>query len=402
MYALAADATASTDRLAVVLVMLVGSPIAQQASTDLMRDSIPVTHAGLTMPGSVDGSALVDVRIDGTTVYDLRTGKTFDLPIDDAGLELMSGTPVDSSWKLIDRPDGGGVFAVNVETGDYREFGQQHGLDDALQLSRFGTGLYVANQRVRSLAITIEGDRLEHHLVDGFLVARSGPLEVTGEPTVSGDTSGWSLALLRDGHQIGGRLAIAINDMVRVELIDDTSALIVADGTISVHNFATGVDREIADFPEALDVWITSPDRIWVARDEQPTLLIDGEGKTVAEFPAGMYPIAARGGCSLLTRWNVQQTSLIDNSSGRTITTFDLDPEDFHGADDCTTWSGGINATLVVDGRVVDLGCACYVVDLSANGHLAIVFGNDGPVLFDTVTRNQTPLPDGEYRFAEL
>ena len=115
-----------------------------------------------------------------------------------------------------------------------------------------------------------------------------------------------------------------------------------------------------------------------------------------------MNPIAARGGCSLITRWNVQQASLVDNSSGRTVNTFDLSPEDFHGADDCTTWSHGINATLVFDGRVVDLGFAGYIVDLSANGNQAIVGGNDGPVLFDTVTRNQTPLPDGEYRFAEL
>ena len=125
--------------------------------------------------------------------------------------------------------------------------------------------------------------------------------------------------------------------MIRVKLIDDTSAVIVADGAISVHNFATGADREIANFPEAFDVWITSPERIWIARDEQPTLLIDGEGKTVAEFAAGMYPIAARGGCSLITRWNVQETLLVDNNSGRTITTFVLDPEVFHGADTCTT-----------------------------------------------------------------
>ena len=364
--------------------------------------TIPVTHAGLTMPRGVDGSALVDVRIDGLTVYDLRTGKTFDLPIDDEGLELKSGTPLDSSWKLIDRPGGGGVFAVNVETGEYQDVGKQHGLDDWLHLSRFGTGLYVAEQRDRSLAITFEGDQLEHHLVDGFVVAKSGVLEVTGETTLAGETSVWRLALLRDGHQIGDPLALAINNIIRVELIDDTSALIVADGRISVHDFATGVDREIANFPEAWDVWITSPDRIWIARDEQPTLLIDGEGNTVAEFPAGMYPIAARVGCSLITRWNVQEASLVDNSSGRTITTFGLTPEDFYGADDCTTWSDGIKATLVIDGRVVDLGFAAYVVDLSANGHQAIVFGNNGPVLLDTVTRNQTPLPDGEYRFAEL
>jgi hypothetical protein len=364
--------------------------------------TIPVTHAGLTMPSSVDGSALVDVRIDGTTVYDLRTGETFDLPIDDAGLELMSETPIDSSWKLIDRPGGGRVFAVNVETGDYRDVGKQDGLDDSLELYRFGTRLYVANQSGHSLAITIGGDQLEHHLVDGFLLAKRGSLEVTGETTVSGETYEWRLVLLRDGHQIGGPLALAINNMIRVKLIDDTSALIVADGTISLHNFATGVDRAIADFPESLDVWITSPNRIWIARDEQPTLLIDGEGKTVAEFPAGMYPIAARGGCSLLTRWNVQETSLIDDRSGRTITTFDLDPEVFHGADDCTTWSGGIHAKMVIDGRVVDLGFAAYVVDLSANGRQAVVSGNDGPVLLDTVTRKQTPLPGGEYRFAEL
>ena len=364
--------------------------------------TIPVTHAGLTMPRGVDGSALVDVRIDGLTVYDLRMGTTFDLPIDDEGLELKSGTPVDSSWKLIDRPVGGGVFAVNVETGEYQDVRKQHGLEDWLHLSRFGTGLYVAELRDHSLAITIEGDQLEHHLVDGFLVAKSGLLEVTAETTKSGETSEWRLTLSRDGHQIGGPLALAVNNMIRVELIDDSSALTVIDGTISVHNFATGVDREIANFPEASNIWITSPDRIWIARDEQPTLLIDGAGKTVAEFPAGMYPIAARGGCSLLTQWNVQQTSLVDNGSGRTITTFDLGPEDFFGADDCTTWSGGIHAKLVIDGRVVDLGFAAYVVDLSANGHQAIVFGNDGPVLLDTVTRNQTPLPDGEYRFAEL
>ncbi|HVE19219.1 MAG TPA: hypothetical protein VNB52_09040 [Ilumatobacteraceae bacterium] len=364
--------------------------------------TIPVTHAGLTMPSSVDGSAVVDVRIDGTTVYDLRTGETFDLPIDDAGLELMSGTPVDSPWKLIDRPDGGRVFAVNVETGDYRDVGKQDGLDDSLQLFRFGTGLYVANQTDHSLAITIAGDRLEHHLVDGFLVAKRGSLEVTGETSATGDTSEWSLALLRDGQQIGDRLALAINNMIRVKLIDDTSAVIVADGAISVHNFATGADREIANFPEAFDVWITSPERIWIARDEQPTLLIDCEGKTVAEFAAGMYPIAARGGCSLITRWNVQETLLVDNNSGQTITTFVLDPEVFHGADVCTTWSFGLNAALVIDGRAVDLGFAGYVVDLSANGQQAIVGGNDGPVLFDTVSRKQTPLPDGEYRFAEL
>ena len=364
--------------------------------------TIPVTHAGLTMPRGVDGSALVDVRIDGSTVYDLRTGKTFDLPIDDEGLELMSGTPVDSSWKLIGRPGGGGIFAVNVETGEYQDVRKQHGLDDWLALSRVGTGFYVAKLRGQSLAITIEGDQLEHHLVDGFLVAKNGLLEVIGETTVSGETSEVRLALLRDGHQIGRPLELAINSMIRVELIDDTSALIVADGTISVHNFASGVDREIAKFTEPSDVWITSPDRIWIVRDEQPTLLIDGEGKTVAEVPAGMYPIAARGGCSLITQWNVQQALLIDNSSGRTITTFDLNPDDFHGADDCTTWSHGINATLVIDGRVVDLGFSGYVVDLAANGHDAIVVGNDGPMLFDTVTRNQTPLPDGEYRFAEV
>ena len=367
---------------------------------DVVR-TIPVTHAGLKMPRSVEGSALVDVRIDGSTVYDLRTGKTFDLPIDDAGLELMSGTPGDSPWKLIDRPGGGGVFAVNVATGEYQDLRNQHGLDDWLELTHFGTGLYVAELRDHSLAITIDGDRLEHHLVDGFLAAKSGLFEVTAES--SDETSDWRLTLLRDGHHIGFSLALAINNMIRVELIDDTSALIVADGTISFHNFVTGVDRDIANFPEALDVWFTSPDRIWIARDEQPTLLIDGEGKTVAEFPAGMYPIAAQAGCSLITEWNVQEASLIDNSSGRTITTFDLVPEGFYGDDhDCTTWSDGANATLVIDGRVLDLGFPAYVVDLSANGHQAIVSGSDGPVVLDTVTRKQTPLPDGEYRFAEL
>ena len=290
--------------------------------------------------------------------------------------------------------------SVNVETGETGR-GEATWSGRLAHLSRFGTGLYVAEQRDRSLAITFEGDQLEHHL-STVLSLRRAKCSRSRRDDPGGETSVWRLALLRDEHQIGDPLALAINNIIRVELIDDTSALTVADGRISVHDFATGVDREIANLPEAWDVWITSPDRIWIARDEQPTLLIDGEGNTVAEFPAGMYPIAARVGCSLITRWNVQEASLVDNSSGRTIITFGLTPEDFYGADDCTTWSDGIKATLVIDGRVVDLGFAAYVVDLSANGHQAIVFGNNGPVLLDTVTRNQTPLPDGEYRFAEL
>jgi hypothetical protein len=380
----------------------------------------PPNTSGRVQPGPSDTFVLTA----GQTGYvvNLHTGArtSFPLPTDDEflqhappGARVLAFTDSSEHVTLVD-PASGRVTDAATLLPDRTEIfsGFARSFTDAFAFVALGK---------QSDTLVVPYDGSSPYAVGGSVLAMAGRRTLTND--IVSSTRGTDRLAVYDGPK---RVAnTALHKRIFTGLLrGHTGAVLVTDsGEILTANISTGSTKHVADLGQNVSgaAWLAE-DRLLVNLESGsggPAVLLDGNGHTVATFPAvhgtavqvttgGSQP----GGRCFVTQPGVQLlfngggVVLRDLRTGAPRATFDSSATLLDTPDGCTAATGsGDKAQAALDGRMRTFAGYQAVDAVAPNLKLVVVSGPrtaanaHGWAVLDVASGRATPVDPGVYAF---